>query len=76
MTWSLLSSHAVLMVVLAVGVLGVHHHGAVTGPLAPDLPCEQGLTVVRGGCWHLCTPGVLAELHPQSTLQVLLVGMG
>jgi len=23
----------------------------VTGPLAPDPPCKQGLTVVGGGCW-------------------------
>ena len=23
----------------------------VTGPLAPDPPCEQGLAVVGGGCW-------------------------
>ena len=23
----------------------------VTGQLAPDPPCEQGLTVVGGGCW-------------------------
>ena len=42
----------------------------VTVLLVPGPPCEQGLTVVGGTpCLH--TPGIVADLHPRSTLRAI-----
>ena len=49
----------------------------VTALLAPGPPCEQGLALVGGGCWvpshppRLHAPGIVAELHPRSTLRAI-----
>jgi hypothetical protein len=57
------------------------HHGGVMGPLALNPPCEQGLTVVGGGCWDAVSSSSLctwssSQVAPMIHYKQLLVDMG